>query len=94
MYNTYISYIETPRPKQTCSCIQMFALCGNRTRDLLRGWLLFAPIRQIGRQICFYLFIIHSQILSSAETAMRHVRSRIHILVKNHNIYDVNHQSQ
>jgi hypothetical protein len=23
--------------KQTCSCTQMFALCGNRTRDLLRS---------------------------------------------------------
>jgi hypothetical protein len=28
----------------------MFALCGNRTRDLLRKWRVFPPLRQIGRQ--------------------------------------------
>jgi hypothetical protein len=29
----------------------MFALCGNRTRDLLRSRRVFPPLRQIGRQI-------------------------------------------
>jgi hypothetical protein len=28
----------------------MFALCGNRTRDLLRSRLVFRPLRQIGDQ--------------------------------------------
>jgi hypothetical protein len=39
--------------KQTCSCTQMFPLCGNRTRDLLRSRRVFPPLRQIGRQIIF-----------------------------------------
>jgi hypothetical protein len=32
----------------------MFALCGNRTRDLLRSRQVYSPIRQIGRQINKY----------------------------------------
>jgi hypothetical protein len=49
--NTYIIYIETTRPhKQTCSCTQMFALCGNRTRDLLRSRRVFPSLRLISRQ--------------------------------------------
>jgi hypothetical protein len=36
--------------KLTCSCTQMFALCGNWTRDLLRGRRVFPPLRQIGRR--------------------------------------------
>jgi hypothetical protein len=35
--------------KQTCSCTQMFALCGNRTCDLLRSRRVFPPLRHIGR---------------------------------------------
>jgi hypothetical protein len=37
----------------------MFALCGNRTRDLLRRRRVFSPLRQIGRQfigLALYLF--------------------------------------
>jgi hypothetical protein len=37
--------------KQTCSCTQMFALCGNRSRDLLRSRRVFPPPRHIGRSI-------------------------------------------
>jgi hypothetical protein len=36
--------------KQPCSCTQMFALCGNRTRELLRSRRVLRPLRQIGRQ--------------------------------------------
>jgi hypothetical protein len=32
----------------------MFALCGNRTRDLLRSRRVFAPLRHIGRRIRMY----------------------------------------
>jgi hypothetical protein len=35
--------------KQTCSCTQMFAPCGNRTRDLLGSRRVFRSQRQIGR---------------------------------------------
>jgi hypothetical protein len=41
--NTHFQY------KQTCSCTQMFALCGNRTCELLRSRRVFPPLRQIGR---------------------------------------------
>jgi hypothetical protein len=34
------------RYKQTCSCTQIFALCENRTRDLLRSRRVFLPVRQ------------------------------------------------
>jgi hypothetical protein len=37
--------------KQTCSCTQMFALCGNRTRDLLRSRRVFPQLRHIGRRM-------------------------------------------
>jgi hypothetical protein len=36
--------------KQTCSCTQMFALCGNRTRFLWRSRRVFTPLRHIGRR--------------------------------------------
>jgi hypothetical protein len=40
-----------PDPIQTDMFMHtMFALCGNRTRDLLRSWRVFPPLRQIGRQ--------------------------------------------
>jgi hypothetical protein len=35
--------------KQISSCTQMFALCGNRTRNLLSTRQVFPPLRQIGR---------------------------------------------
>jgi hypothetical protein len=37
--------------KQTCSCTQMFALCGNQTRDLLRSRRVFPPLGHISSQI-------------------------------------------
>jgi hypothetical protein len=37
--------------KQTCTCTQMFALCGNRTRDLLRSRRVFPPLHHIGHPV-------------------------------------------
>jgi hypothetical protein len=43
--------------KQTCSSTQMFALCGNRTRDLLRSRRVVSLLRQIGCQTLFYTML-------------------------------------
>jgi hypothetical protein len=49
--NTYILYIETPRPDTTRHVhAHKCLLCGNRTRDLLRSRRLFPPLRHIDRQ--------------------------------------------
>jgi hypothetical protein len=49
------------------SCTQMFALGGNRTRDLLHSVRVFPPLRHIGRPNDEYdddvLFFIHTYIL-------------------------------
>jgi hypothetical protein len=55
VYIYFCKYIHIHRNTQTqykesSSCTQMFALCRNRTRDLLRSRRVFPPIRQIGRQ--------------------------------------------
>jgi hypothetical protein len=57
LYTLFCKYIHIIRYtqtqyKQTCLWTQMFALCGNRTRDLLRSRRVFPPVRQIGRQSC------------------------------------------
>jgi hypothetical protein len=53
---TNIVYTETPRPYTNRHVhTQMFALCGNRTRNLLRSRRVFPPLRQIGRQLLNYL---------------------------------------
>jgi hypothetical protein len=54
----FCKYIHTihintqPQFKQICT--QMFALCGNRTRNLLSSRRVFLPLRQIGHQIDGY----------------------------------------
>jgi hypothetical protein len=46
--NTYILHIENTQAQSnlTFSCTQMFILCGNRTRDLLRNRRVFGLLRQ------------------------------------------------
>jgi hypothetical protein len=52
--------------KQTCFCTQMFALCGNRNRDLLRSRRVFPPLRHIGRQTLF-TFILEWKTLKNED---------------------------
>jgi hypothetical protein len=56
--------------KQTCSCTQMFALCENRTRDLLRIRRVFPPLRQTEyietdseKKLCFILCYDYNNLL-------------------------------
>jgi hypothetical protein len=41
------------------ACTQMFALCGNRTRDLLRSRRLFPPLRHIARQLHLWICLLN-----------------------------------
>jgi hypothetical protein len=44
----HIIHRKHPDPIQTDVCTQMFVLCGNRTRNLLRSRWVFRPLRQFG----------------------------------------------
>jgi hypothetical protein len=78
-------YIETPRPNTNRDIhAHMFALCENRTRDLLRSRRVFPPLRQIGRQYACYWITIYKDYLLDKNNVTQYrvinVRLRINII--------------
>jgi hypothetical protein len=64
--------------KQTGSCTQMFALCGNRTRDILSTRRVFPPLRHMGRQIAVNCLAINSKLVSLFRISVQECIKKIH----------------